>query len=65
MLALYRRYLDEGDAFKPGYLELLSYGGSASPADMLAEMGIDINDADFWQGGFDVVASMLDELKSL
>ena len=29
VLALYRRYQEEGEAFKPGYLRLLSYGGSA------------------------------------
>ena len=28
VLALYRRYQQEGEAFKPGYLQLLAYGGS-------------------------------------
>lgn len=31
VLALYRRYQEQGDAFKPGYLKLLAYGGSARP----------------------------------
>ena len=65
VLALYRRFLEEGESFKPGYLRLLSYGGSASPADVLAEMGIDIADASFWQGGFEVVRGMIEELKTL
>ena len=65
VLALYRRYQHEGDAFKPGYLKLLSYGGSKSPAEALAEMDIDIEDAAFWQGGFEVVKDMIDELKSI
>lgn len=65
VLALYQRYLEEGEAFKPGYLKLLAYGGSVSPADVLDEMGIDIADPEFWQGGFEVVRGMLDELKAL
>ena len=65
ILALYRRYQQEGDAFKPGYFRLLSYGGSARPEKILGELGIDMADADFWQGGFDVVGDMLAELKSI
>ena len=65
VLALYRRYQQEGDAFKPGYFRLLSYGGSARPETILRELGIDITDAAFWQGGFDVVRSMIAELKSI
>lgn len=65
VLALYRRYQKEGAAFKPGYFRLLSYGGSARPETILRELGIDITDASFWQGGFDVVKEMIAELKSI
>ncbi len=65
VLALYRRYQQEGEAFKPGYFRLLSYGGSARPEKILGELGIDMADADFWQGGFDVVRDMIAELKSI
>jgi oligoendopeptidase F len=65
VLALYRRYQEQGDAFKAGYLRLLTYGGSKNPAEALAEIDIDITSADFWQGGFDVVRGMLDELRGL
>ena len=65
VLALYRRYQQDGAAFVPGYLRLLSYGGSKSPSEALAEMDIDIADEAFWQGGFDVVRDMIDELKSI
>lgn len=65
VLALYRRYQEQGEAFKPGYLRLLSYGGSKSPAEALAEIDIDITSADFWQGGFEVVRGMIDELRDL
>lgn len=65
VLALYRRYQQEGDAFKPGYLKLLAYGGSAAPDDILKEMGIDMADPAFWQGGFDVIADMINELDAI
>ena len=65
VLSLYRRFQEEGEAFKPGYLRLLSYGGAMSPAEALAEIDIDIASADFWQGGFEVVRGMIDELRSL
>ena len=65
VLALYRRYQQEGDAFKPGYLKILAYGGSARPEAILQEAGIDITDPAFWQGGFDVIAEMIDELESI
>ena len=63
VLALYRRYQEEGEAFKPGYLRLLSYGGSARPEHILAEVGIDVTDRSFWQGGFDLVRERIDELE--
>ncbi len=65
VLALYRRFQEEGEAFKPGYLRMLSYGGSARPEQILAEVGIDITDRAFWQGGFDLVRERIDELESI
>ncbi len=65
VLALYRRYQQEGDAFKPGYLKILAYGGSARPETILREAGIDMTDPAFWQGGFDVIREMIDELESI
>ncbi len=65
VLALYRRYQEQGDAFKPGYLKLLSYGGSARPEAILAEVGIDMSDRSFWQGGFDLVRQRIDELAAI
>jgi oligoendopeptidase F len=65
VLALYRRYQEQGAAFKPGYLELLAYGGSARPEAILAEVGIDMTDRSFWQGGFDLVRQRIDELEAI
>ncbi len=65
VLALYQRYRSEGEAFKPRYLKILSYGGSEAPARILAEAGIDIASPAFWQGGFDVVKGLIDDLEGL
>lgn len=65
VLALYRRYQEQGEAFKPGYLKLLAYGGSARPEAILKEIGIDITDRAFWQGGFDLVKERIDEMEAI
>lgn len=65
VLALYRRYRQDPEGFKPGYLKLLAYGGSARPEVILAEAGVDISDPAFWQGGFDLVGELIDQLEEL
>jgi oligoendopeptidase F len=62
VLSLYKQYKAEGASFKPRYLKLLSAGGSQSPEKILAEAGIDIRSAQFWQGGYDVLDGLVAEL---
>ena len=40
-------------------------GGSARPEEILREVGIDMSDPAFWQGGFDVIRDMIDQLEAL
>jgi oligoendopeptidase F len=65
VLSLYQQYKMEGESFKPRYLKILSAGGSEAPARVLAEEGIDIRNAAFWQGGFNVISALLDQLEAL
>ena len=65
VFSLYQQYKAEGNAFKPKYLKILSAGGSEAPAKILGDAGIDIRSAKFWQGGFDVLSRMVDELEKL
>jgi oligoendopeptidase F len=65
VFSLYQQYKAEGEAFKPKYLKILSAGGSEAPAKILADAGIDIRSEKFWQGGFDVLSGMVDELEKL
>ncbi|MDY7078642.1 MAG: M3 family oligoendopeptidase [Chloroflexota bacterium] len=65
VLALYRQYRGEGGAFVPRFLRILTYGGSQSPEHIISEAGFDMASPDFWQGGFDILRGMLDELETL
>jgi oligoendopeptidase F len=58
-LSVYRRYLDEGESFAPRYLELLATGGSRSPEQLGAIVGIDLADPGFWDSGLQLVEEQL------
>jgi oligoendopeptidase F len=65
VFSLYQQFQAEGEAFKPRYLKILSAGGSDAPARILDEAGIDIRKAEFWQGGFDVIADLIGQLEAM
>ncbi len=65
VLALYQQYKVQGQAFIPRYFKILSYGGSASPKAILEEAGLDITSPAFWQGGYDIIRSMIEELEEV
>jgi oligoendopeptidase F len=64
VLALYQRYREEGTAFVPAYLDLLRAGGSDAPDVLLRRVGVNVDDPAFWERGFVVVDSLLDELRA-
>ncbi len=64
-LGLYNMFKEEGESFKPKYIRLLSYGGSESPEEVLNEVGVDIRSEEFWQGGFNIIKEMVENLKRL
>jgi oligoendopeptidase F len=59
-LSVYGRYLDEGEAFVPRYIELLSAGGSRSPEELAAIAGLDLADPEFWNNGLKLVRDQLE-----
>jgi oligoendopeptidase F len=65
VLALLRRYDEEGEAFVPRYLDLLRAGGSQAPAALLAKLGLDVTDPRFWEGGLAVLEGMVAEAEAL
>ncbi len=58
-LSVYSRYLEEGESFAPRYLELLAAGGSRSPEELGAMVGIDLSDPGFWDAGLKLVEQQL------
>ena len=65
VFALYQRYKQEGPSFVPKYLEFLSSGESASPTELMLRLGVDLNDPNFWQSGFDYLRGVLEQFKAV
>jgi oligoendopeptidase F len=59
-LSVYRLYEEQGEAIVPGYLEMLSAGGSKSPEQLGALVGVDLSDPSFWDNGLDLVAGQIE-----
>jgi oligoendopeptidase F len=58
-LSVYGRYVEEGESFVPRYIELLSAGGSRSPEELVAIVGLDLTDPGFWNRGLELVRGQL------
>jgi oligoendopeptidase F len=54
-LSVYRLYTERGEEIVPAYLEMLSAGGSRSPEDLGAIVGVDLTDPGFWESGLELV----------
>ena len=65
VLALYRMYQESGDSFVPKYLDLLAAGDSDYPDNLLTKIGVDINDAGFWQKGIDMIERWIEQAEAL
>lgn len=65
VFSLYQQYKAEGPAFKPRYLKILEAGGSQAPVRILSAAGIDVTLPEFWQGGYDVISRLVDQLEGL
>jgi len=65
VMALFQQYKRKGNAFAAEYEALLLKGGSQTPQELMASVGIDIKDPAFWQGGLDVLGNMVGEFEKL
>ena len=63
-LSVYARYLEQGEPFVPRYLELLAAGGSRTPEELGAIVGIDLADPEFWSRGLALVRNQLEEAEA-
>lgn len=65
VLALYEEFTQRPDGFADRYMELLSAGGSEWPHDLVAKMGLDIRDPEFWNKGLASFEKMVEEAEEL
>jgi oligoendopeptidase F len=63
VFGLFSRYMAGGAPFAEKYLELLRLGGSLSPRDLMARVGIEIRDPEFWRSGMRVLEDMVAEFE--
>ncbi len=64
-LGLYARYLEDADAFRDGYDDLLSATGLADAATLGARFGINTRSPDFWRQSLAVLGRSVDEFVRL
>lgn len=67
LYSAYEKEKDKGRAheFEQKYIAMLESGGRYRHKELLAPFGLDASKSSFWQGGLDIVASMIDELKEM
>jgi oligoendopeptidase F len=63
--SLYERYLEEGKAFVPKLIGLLSAGSSKSPLELAQTVGLDVADPCFWRGGINVFERFIADLEKV
>ena len=63
-LSVYKQYEEQGAAFVPAYLDLLSKGGSLPPEELGRIVGCDLADPAFWDGGLAIVERQLELAES-
>ena len=61
----FARYKHAGEQFAEDYLGMLAAGGSRSPEELVAMIGLDIADPGYWNAGLDLLESMLKEAEAL
>lgn len=65
VLSLYQMAKQEGPSFADKYVRLLRLGGSKSPADLMATVGVDLKSEAFWRGGFAAMEKLVAEFERL
>ena len=64
-MAIYRRYVEEGEALVEPLFDLLRAGGSAPPDELARRIGFDLDDPGFWSKGLDAIADLVAEAEAL
>lgn len=65
VLALYAKYEESESGFADQYLDVLRAGGSDWPHDLVGQLGVDLEDEDFWQTGLSQIESLIEKAEQL
>jgi oligoendopeptidase F len=65
VLSLYEMAKREGPSFAAKYVDLLKLGGSQTPHDLMAGIGVDLRSRSFWQGGIAAMGALVEEFERL
>lgn len=65
VLSLYQMAKEEGPGFERKYVDMLTLGGSRTPAELMALVGVDLESEAFWLGGFKVLEGLIEEFERL
>jgi oligoendopeptidase F len=65
VLALVKKYEQQGEAFVPKYLGMLAAGGSEAPHVLVGRLGVDVTDPGFWRLGLQLLDDMVAEAERL
>ena len=64
-LSVYQAYRERGEELVPRLLEMLAAGGSRSPEELAAIVGIDLADPGFWDRGLRLIEVQLEQAEAL
>lgn len=63
-MSLYQMAKSGGAEFEQKYVKLLELGGSRTPQELMATVGVDLNSETFWLGGFQALEKLVGEFES-
>jgi oligoendopeptidase F len=63
--SLFQKYKQQGSSFVDNYLNVLRAGGSLNPHDLMAMVGVDLDDPAFWQGGMNMLGTEIEAFEAL
>ncbi|MBZ0280848.1 MAG: M3 family oligoendopeptidase [Anaerolineae bacterium] len=65
VLALFNTYQERGAAFVPQFVDVLAAGDSDWPEQILAKVGVDLTDLNFWNQGLEAVRVLVEQEEQL
>jgi len=65
VLALFNLYREQGESFVPRFIDVLAAGDSDWPQNILAKVGVDLSDLNFWNQGLEQIKLLVEQEEAL